>query len=166
MSSFIRENDVRSGPDRYIGELGAAKNIGRFLADYRHPVIVTGKRSWQVFSEYADIVPDYPVFRYDGSATLRNAKELAASISVEGADAIVANCTADMAPGSVILMHDGGGERDQDVEALPRVIEAWQKEGYKFVTLDELLASDSSINMEAIRAGAMPEDAVWPTELA
>jgi peptidoglycan/xylan/chitin deacetylase (PgdA/CDA1 family) len=83
-----------------------------------------------------------------------------------GADAIVANCTADMAPGSVILMHDGGGERDQDVEALPRVIEAWQKEGYKFVTLDELLASDSSINMEAIRAGAMPEDAVWPTELA
>ncbi|MEE0905090.1 MAG: iron-containing alcohol dehydrogenase family protein [Bifidobacterium merycicum] len=90
MSSFIRENDVRSGPDRYIGELGAAKNIGRFLADYRHPVIVTGKRSWQVFSEYADIVPDYPVFRYDGSATLRNAKELAASISVEGADAIVA----------------------------------------------------------------------------
>ena len=83
-----------------------------------------------------------------------------------GADAIVANCTANMAPGSVILMHDGGGERDQDVEALPRVIEAWQEAGYKFVTLEELLESDSSINMEAIRAGAMPEDAVWPTELA
>ena len=90
MSSFIRENDVRSGPDRYIGELGVAKNIGRFLTDYRHPVIVTGKCSWRSFSEYADTVPDYPVFRYDGSATLRNAKELAASISKKDADAVVA----------------------------------------------------------------------------
>ena len=83
-----------------------------------------------------------------------------------GEDAIVENATMGMAPGSVILMHDGGGDRSQDVEALPRVIEAWQAEGYRFVTLEELLASDSSIDMQAIRAGAMPKDAVWPTELA
>ena len=84
-----------------------------------------------------------------------------------GVDAMVANCTSNMHPGSVILMHDGGGNRDQDLEALPRIIEAWQDAGYKFVTVEELMASDSSIPEEC-RANyrVMPEDAVWPTELA
>ena len=84
-----------------------------------------------------------------------------------GVDTMVANCTNYMAPGSVILMHDGGGDRDQDLEALPRIIEAWQDAGYKFVTIEELMASDSSIPEEC-RANyrPMPEDAVWPTELA
>ena len=82
-----------------------------------------------------------------------------------GVDQMVANCTSNMAPGSVILMHDGGGNRDQDVEALPRIIEAWQAAGYRFVTMEELLASDSSIPEEC-RANnrPMPSDAVWPTE--
>ena len=84
-----------------------------------------------------------------------------------GADAIVANCTADMQPGSIILMHDGGGERDQDVEALPQIIEAWQKAGYKFVTISELMASDSSIPKEITSNYApLPDDCVWPTEVA
>ncbi len=84
-----------------------------------------------------------------------------------GVDAIVANCTTNMAPGSVILMHDGGGERSQDVEALPRIIDAWKEAGYTFVTMEELLRSDSSIPREVLdSAGIMPNDAVWPTELA
>ena len=77
MSSNVHDDDVRSGPDRYISELGVAKDIGRYLSDYRHPVIVSGEHSWNAFVEYADEVPEYPVFRYDGSATLRNAQELA-----------------------------------------------------------------------------------------
>ncbi|MBR3326655.1 MAG: polysaccharide deacetylase family protein [Atopobiaceae bacterium] len=84
-----------------------------------------------------------------------------------GVDAIVNNCTINMAPGSVILMHDGGGDRNQDIEALPRIIDAWKDAGYTFVTVEELLKSDSSISFEAIGGGeAMPEDVVWPTEIA
>lgn len=84
-----------------------------------------------------------------------------------GVDAIVSNCTSNMAPGSVILMHDGGGDREQDLEALPRIIEAWKNAGYTFVTVEELMASDSSIPAECCaNYRAMPEDAVWPTELA
>lgn len=90
MSSNVHDDDVRSGPDRYISELGVAKDIGRYLSDYRHPVIVSGEHSWNVFAEYADEVPEYPVFRYDGSATLRNAQELAQIIGTSQADAIVA----------------------------------------------------------------------------
>lgn len=84
-----------------------------------------------------------------------------------GVDAIVDNCTSIMAPGSVILMHDGGGDRNQDLEALPRIIDAWKDAGYTFVTVEDLLKSDSSIDLSAVGdGGAMPSDAVWPTELA
>ena len=87
--------------------------------------------------------------------------------TLPGADAIVSNCTSNMAPGSVILMHDAGGVREQGLEALPRIIEAWQNAGYRFVTVEELMASDSSIPEECCsNYRPMPEDAVWPTELA
>lgn len=84
-----------------------------------------------------------------------------------GADAIVQNCTKDMAPGSIILMHDGGGDRSQDVEALPQIIDAWQQAGYKFVTLSELLQSDDSIPDDIASCDAtMPDGTTWPTKAA
>jgi peptidoglycan/xylan/chitin deacetylase (PgdA/CDA1 family) len=47
-------------------------------------------------------------------------------------------------PGGMILMHDGGGDRKRTVEALPRVIASLKKQGYKFVTVTELLAMGES----------------------
>ena len=41
-------------------------------------------------------------------------------------------------PGSIILMHDGGGDRRQTVEALPAILSVLGSRGYHFVTLDEL----------------------------
>ncbi|MDH4140130.1 MAG: polysaccharide deacetylase family protein [Coriobacteriia bacterium] len=41
-------------------------------------------------------------------------------------------------PGSVILLHDGGGDRSATIRALPWIIHNLQREGYDFVTLDEL----------------------------
>lgn len=83
-----------------------------------------------------------------------------------GADQIVANSLAGVQPGSIILMHDGGGDRSQDVEALPQIIEQLQAQGYRLVTINDLIASDSSIPAD-IRTGnaKVPEGAVWPTEL-
>lgn len=42
-------------------------------------------------------------------------------------------------PGSIVLLHDGGGNRANTVAALPGMIEFAQKKGYRFVTLGELL---------------------------
>jgi peptidoglycan/xylan/chitin deacetylase (PgdA/CDA1 family) len=84
-----------------------------------------------------------------------------------GASAIVSNCLSNITSGSIILMHDGGGNRDQDVQALPTLISTLQEQGYTLVTLDELLASDSSIPADIASGNAtMPADATWPTELA
>ena len=47
------------------------------------------------------------------------------------------------APGTIILAHDGRLDRSRTMEALPLIIEGYQKKGYRFVRLDELLSSDS-----------------------
>lgn len=41
--------------------------------------------------------------------------------------------------GGIVLMHDGGGDRAQTVQALPQVITQLRKRGYKFVTVPELM---------------------------
>ena len=84
-----------------------------------------------------------------------------------GVSSIVSNATTYYASGSIILMHDGGGSREQDLEALPQIIEAWQSQGYRFVTLSELLDSDPNIPDDIASGNAqMPEDAVWPTSFS
>lgn len=42
-------------------------------------------------------------------------------------------------PGNIILFHDGGGNREQTVRALEEILPELQKQGYKFVTVSELL---------------------------
>ncbi|OUO32877.1 polysaccharide deacetylase family protein [Olsenella sp. An293] len=84
-----------------------------------------------------------------------------------GVDTIVSNCTEGIWSGAIILMHDGGGNRDQDLEALPKILEKLQSQGYEFVTLSELFALDSRIPAEVASGNArMPEDCVWATSLA
>ena len=41
-------------------------------------------------------------------------------------------------PGSIVLLHDGGGDRSMTIVALPWIIGELKARGYRFVTLDEL----------------------------
>ncbi|MEG0471323.1 MAG: polysaccharide deacetylase family protein [Solibacillus sp.] len=42
--------------------------------------------------------------------------------------------------GNVVLFHDGGANRTQTVQALEKILENLETQGYKFVTISELLA--------------------------
>jgi peptidoglycan/xylan/chitin deacetylase (PgdA/CDA1 family) len=55
-----------------------------------------------------------------------------------GADAIVAAVTTAAAPGSIVLMHDAGGDRTQTVAALPRIVEGLLGRELRFVTVDRI----------------------------
>ncbi len=58
------------------------------------------------------------------------------------ADAIVSEIQTELAdenPGHVILLHDAGGDRSATLEALPRILEKLQAQGYRFVPLSELM---------------------------
>jgi len=56
-----------------------------------------------------------------------------------GTDAIYSRIVSAAGRESIILMHDGGGPRDETVAALPRVIATLRHRGYGFVTVPELL---------------------------
>ena len=56
-----------------------------------------------------------------------------------GTPAIVQAALSQARPGSIILMHDGGGPRDQTLAALPEIIKGLKAKGYRFVALDKLL---------------------------
>lgn len=56
-----------------------------------------------------------------------------------GVDAIE-SAILSVQPGQVILMHDGGGDREQTVEALRSALPQLVEKGFKFVTVDELIA--------------------------
>ncbi|HDZ86412.1 MAG TPA: hypothetical protein ENH57_01840 [Actinobacteria bacterium] len=45
---------------------------------------------------------------------------------------------ANLKPGQVILMHDGGGNRMRTAQALPDIIKETKAAGYRLVSLDEL----------------------------
>lgn len=51
------------------------------------------------------------------------------------AEIIYRNVMANLKPGSVILMHDGGGKRIETILATERIIREARKKGYVFVTL-------------------------------
>ena len=59
--------------------------------------------------------------------------------STPGTDAIYSRVVSMTQPGSIILMHDGGGPRGQTLAALPRIIDTLRARGYKFETVPQLL---------------------------
>lgn len=56
-----------------------------------------------------------------------------------GAEMIAAKTLKEIRPGSIVLMHDSGGERSQTVQALPAIIEGCLERGYEVTTVPELL---------------------------
>ena len=52
-------------------------------------------------------------------------------------------------PGDIILMHDGGGDRSQTIQALRDALPALAEQGYRFITIDELLANYSDNGEES-----------------
>jgi peptidoglycan-N-acetylglucosamine deacetylase len=52
---------------------------------------------------------------------------------------LVKNVLKSAKPGAIVLMHDGGGNRAKTVKALPQIISSLKAQGYRFVTVPELL---------------------------
>lgn len=59
---------------------------------------------------------------------------------------IVDNVLRNVQPGGIVLMHDGGGDRSATIQALPQIITTLQQQGYRFVTVPELLEMQTQQN--------------------
>jgi peptidoglycan-N-acetylglucosamine deacetylase len=71
------------------------------------------------------------------------------------AAAMLKTILAGATPGGIVLMHDGGGSHDNTATAVPQIIAQLRAQGYKFVTVPELLELSSSLP-EAATAQAAP----------
>lgn len=94
-----------------------------------------------------------PAGRYDARVVRRLGERGLATIlwsadtrdwSRPGVRRIARAATHRMKPGHVILLHDGGRDRVQTIEALPRILERIQRTGYRAVTLAE---ADESLDL-------------------
>jgi peptidoglycan-N-acetylglucosamine deacetylase len=56
-----------------------------------------------------------------------------------GVHTIVTRVLSGAKPGSIVLMHDAGGNRSETIAALPMVIRGLRRRGYKLVTVPQLL---------------------------
>jgi peptidoglycan-N-acetylglucosamine deacetylase len=56
-----------------------------------------------------------------------------------GVRRIVSNVVPRVRPGSIVLLHDGGGVRWQTVAALPVIVRQLRARGFRFVTVPELM---------------------------
>jgi peptidoglycan/xylan/chitin deacetylase (PgdA/CDA1 family) len=65
---------------------------------------------------------------------------------------LIARVTRALRPGSIILLHDGGGDRAKTVKALPAILAAVAKAGYRPVTVTQLL-NDAPPQRDDLAAG-------------
>jgi len=77
--------------------------------------------------------------------------------TLPGASVIASRATA-VQPGSIVLMHDGGGPRSQTVDALPSIITNLKSRGYRLVTMTELLGGH--YRLEEVRRRSTDRDPV------
>lgn len=62
--------------------------------------------------------------------------------TLPGVSAIVHTALAGAKPGAIILMHDGGGNREETIAALPAIVRGLRKRGLRPVTVPQLLEDD------------------------
>lgn len=61
--------------------------------------------------------------------------------AMPGPEAIRGAAVEQARPGSILLMHDGGGDRSQTAEALPGIVEGLLERGFRFVRVDEMVSA-------------------------
>ena len=58
-----------------------------------------------------------------------------------GVGAIASNVIENAHNGSIVVMHDGGGNRSETISALPSILAHFRSRGYRFVTVAQLLGN-------------------------
>jgi peptidoglycan/xylan/chitin deacetylase (PgdA/CDA1 family) len=67
-----------------------------------------------------------------------------------GVPTIVNNVMSQIHPGSIVLMHDGGGDRTQSYQALSQILDQLKAKGYSLVTVEQLLRDGTPVTQTTL----------------
>ncbi len=152
---FLVGRQVRKHPEIARDELGAGMTLGSHSFSHPQPFGALSKQDMQReidqgVAALSDLGVRTALFRPPGGAipplvvSIARAKGLRTIVwTVDPddwkrgttADQIVQRVLQQTKPGSIVLLHDGGGDRSATVEALPRIIDGLKKRHLAFVTL-------------------------------
>ncbi len=157
-SFFCIGEHVQSYPDLVKQELNAGHNVGNHswshpnLPDLSDDAIKTQITSTSDAEEQATGVrPTFfrPPYGAANSRVLSDIYQLGFTAfdwnvdpqdwALPTTDVIVSRVVTAAYNGSIILMHDGGGDRSRTVAALPTIIERLEARGFHLVTLSQLI---------------------------
>ena len=80
-----------------------------------------------------------------------------------GVDSVVETVTGSVSNGNIVSMTDNDETSAQTVEALPQIIDKLLADGYTFVTLDDLIATDKDLKGAIdLSQASMPKGATLP----
>ena len=83
---------------------------------------------------------------------------------LNGADEQVSTVLDSMTPGNIVLLTDSDECAEQTLEALPQIIDGLVADGYKIVTLSDLVKTDTALSkkLTSLTKVTMPKNAVFP----
>jgi peptidoglycan/xylan/chitin deacetylase (PgdA/CDA1 family) len=105
--------------------------------------------------------PPYALFDRRTFRVLRGERMLMVLWDVDSVDwsrpgwqAIVGNVVSRTRPGSIVLMHDAGGDRSQTVAALPVIVRKLRARGFRFVTVPQMMLTAPPARGQRLPRGA------------
>ncbi|VXB51797.1 bifunctional polysaccharide deacetylase/glycosyltransferase family 2 protein [Arthrobacter sp. 8AJ] len=147
-----RELEVQGGQDAIVGVTGQAASLLRPPYTAGNSAITNGM--WSALHGMAD----------EGYLTVLSSLD-SEDWQTPGTKAIEANLTPSGPQGQVVLMHDGGGDREQTVAALDSALSRFSAQGYKVTTVGDAVGVDSmrpASSVEQLRGSAL----VWGIRLS
>lgn len=154
---FVVGENVQNYPDLVRQEVADGHLVGNHTWDHPDLTTLSGNAVRTEISSTSDIVqqttgieptffrPPYGAINY-GIQTQASQLGLTSTTwnvdpqdwSTPGTQIIINRVLNQVANGSIILMHDGGGDRSQSVAALKVIIPTLQQRGYQFVTVQQM----------------------------
>lgn len=155
---FLIGNQVKAHPDTARNIIAAGHEVGGHSSDWKSLAFkrraTVEKKLDEMEAAFADAgITNLTLFRPPGGILMpwqhrilkeRGWKQVSADVVVGdwkpvNSATIVERVLKKVRPGSIVALHDGGGDRSATMQAVPELIARLRRRGYSFVTVSELL---------------------------
>ncbi len=149
--TFTHPNIIRVTQDQTDLELNATQ---RLIEEITGHSTILFRPPYNADSEPSNLEEIVPVLRAQQLGYLMVGESIdPLDWESPGKNAIISRVMNNLQSGNIILLHDGGGTRDDTIATLPELIQKLKGQGYTFVTIDQLMHESRDQLMPAVQSG-------------